>query len=690
MSKITPIQESFSGGEVSPKMLGRVSSDGYQAGLATMENFIADAHGPAVRREGSRYITKVAGNDGRIFFFTINDQAGYLFVLLNLRLVPVTFEGLPLAQNYVTNPRFRDGNTGWTEDSDRATVTFSPDLLTMANDDHGLAYSMVGQEVTVPAAGDFTVAIGELSGESYNVYVGTAIGDGSYATFMNVTGTESSLVTLPGTTAWVTVENAVQDQVNQFTAITLVDETLQTDITTPWLEAELADVHVAVAPGGNIVYFMHPNHPVQKMVYVYVSDSFVFSEVVFTAPPAEWTGASHPRTGVFHEGRFWLGGTPNQPQTFWGSKSNDYENFTQGALADDSLQFSIAKLGGIRWMASTKNLLIGTSNGEHIVTSVEGVITPGDIQITQQSAYGSKGIQPAIVGDQVFYISPDGRKVRAMQYEWTADNWLSKDLTFFSEHITESGIRHIDWSQNPDNQFTCTLTAGTTASLTYERGKEIYGWHRHNFGDRVLDTSSGPIEGTDIVAMLVQRVPGEMYIEVESFNFNNYLDSWHFGIVDPDGITITDLDHLEGREVGVLTDGAVHPNKTVTAGAITLDWPVDPDTGDVVVGLPFTSTMKTLPFDGGVRTGSSQPYKKHYNKIYVSLLESALPVINGHRQPTRHPSTPMDTREPDTSVNSMIVELGWDRTAQITIEQDLPLPCTVISISGEINQEMLR
>lgn len=686
--KITPLQSSFSSGEISPKLLGRTDAAGYQSGLAVMNNFMADSRGPSVRRGGTRFLAEIDGNDGRIFAFVINESLGYLLVLTDLLLTPYTQGGVTTAVNYVLNPRFRDGSTNWVIDDDggKADIDFSPDLLLMANENKNGASCMVGQEITVPSSGTYKVAVEEVLGEAYTVTVGTSLGDDSYGRFSsNIGGIVNEQVDIPSTTAWVSVINSIKNVTVGFTLISTIGTVAATDFVTPWKESELKDIHIIVSSGGREAYLTHPNHPPQKVVYNYDLDSFLFAEVVFTDPPAQWTGTNWPRTGVFHEGRLWLAGTPEEPQTLWASKSNDYENFTLGPLADESLVFTVAKQGDIRWIQSTKNLLIGTTTGEHIVTSVEGVITPGDIQVTQQSAYGSKGLQAVLVGDQVFYISSDGRKVRAMQYEWAADNWLSNDLTFFSEQITKAGIRHIAWAQNPDNLFMCVLEDGTSALLTYERGEEIYGWSRHDFGGKVLDFAVGNSRGADVKFALVQRVDGTMYIEDFPVLNNIHMDSWMLETLNEKGSAVAGLGHLEGETVQVLADGAVHPEKVVTGGEITLDWPAT----EVYVGLPFVSTMVTLPFDKGSQGGSGQTHMKRYNKLFVTLLDSSKPLINGERQPERYPSTLMDTREPDRTERSSVAELGWTRDATITVVQDLPLPCTVISFAGELAQEIL-
>ena len=81
---------------------------------------------------------------------------------------------------------------------------------------------------------------------------------------------------------------------------------------------------------------------------------------------------------------------------------------------------------------------------------------------------------------------------------------------------------------------------------------------------------------------------------------------------------ISGLDHLEGEEVTVLVDGAVHPNRTVSAGAINLQV-----AGSVVnVGLPYTATIKTMPIEAGAADGTAQGKQMRINNIVIKMHET--------------------------------------------------------------------
>ncbi len=692
--KILPIQQSFSAGEITPKMHGRSDTDGYAAGVATMLNMVADSRGPAVSRKGTYFVDSYSGQQGRIETVQINAALFFSLIFLQLKLVISTPAGELPAEQHILNPFFSDGASDWTADTSgsNSSVTFSQTDCSLVCGQSAPDYSRVDQNFTVsdPTV-EHILSVASTFGEDPTellITVGTT--QGASDIYSGATSQQVFNVPVtPGsgnTDLWIRIENTESDtdvSLHKIMFYSPVDGPIE--FVTPWPENEVEALHLVAAPGGKSLYFFHPSYATQKLVYDPDTASFSFAAVTFLNASSTWTGSNWPGTGTFFEGRLWAGGTPDDPETFWGSKSGIPEDFDVGdsSAADDALEFTLAQYGRIEWMNGFKNLVIGTENGEHIVTSDAGVITPSDVQVTQQSSYGSNSVQPTQVGDQIFYISSDSRKIRAMNYEWQADNWLSKDLTFTSDHITLSGIRDIAWAQNPDNLFWCVLNDGTLACLTYERGNNIFGWHRHDTQGEIVSMSVGSFQGTSLVSLLVRRADNTLYHE--SFFPPVELDSAITVTLAPATTTVTGLDHLDGYTCQVIADGAVHPDAVVASGTIELQT----EASQVTVGLKYEPTVVTLPFDKGDRAGSGMGRQKHWNKIFVRTLDSAKPKINGTRPPSRSPSTPMGTMEPLSSEDIIVHALGRDRYAQVTIVQDLPLPLTVLAIFGEIAQEKL-
>ncbi len=75
--------------------------------------------------------------------------------------------------------------------------------------------------------------------------------------------------------------------------------------------------------------------------------------------------------------------------------------------------------------------------------------------------------------------------------------------------------------------------------------------------------------------------------------------------------TVRGLWHLEGAEVGVVTDGGVHPNKTVTNGEITLDYPAR----YVIVGYKYLGFCRSLDLEFGSPLGVAQGRLRNIHKL---------------------------------------------------------------------------
>jgi len=83
-------------------------------------------------------------------------------------------------------------------------------------------------------------------------------------------------------------------------------------------------------------------------------------------------------------------------------------------------------------------------------------------------------------------------------------------------------------------------------------------------------------------------------------------------------LTVTEiggLGHLEGEEIGVLTDGGVHPNETVADGGVTLDYP----SRYVILGLRYTGIGRSLDQEVTGVPGTIQARRRSAEQMFVKL-----------------------------------------------------------------------
>ena len=81
MTKLLPIFDSWSAGEVTPRIHNRFGSEAFQQGADTVRNMIATSHGPVERRFGTRFTAQVTAEGGRIVPFYVSQSTGFIITL---------------------------------------------------------------------------------------------------------------------------------------------------------------------------------------------------------------------------------------------------------------------------------------------------------------------------------------------------------------------------------------------------------------------------------------------------------------------------------------------------------------------------------------------------------------------------------------------------------------------------------
>jgi len=163
-----------------------------------------------------------------------------------------------------------------------------------------------------------------------------------------------------------------------------------------------------------------------------------------------------------------------------------------------------------------------------------------------------------------------------------------------------------------------------------------------------------------------------------SFNFLDSALSYSGSAVT----NISGLSHLEGQVVSILADGATHPNKTVSSGAITLDRSAK----NVKVGLAFTSLLQTMRLDAGSQDGTSQGKTKRIYDITVRMFETIGIEVGPNlddmeRIPFRTSANLMDEGIPPFTGDKEVEFRGnYETDGFIFVRQTQPLPFTILSL----------
>ena len=540
MAKVNFAFSNFTAGELSPRLGGRTDLAKYYNGCNVMENFLVHPHGGASRRPGTRYVAdcKSSAAKSRLINFQFNVEQAYILEFFNngfriykdggqvesgspAAAVEVTttyttaqIPDLKFAQSadvmYIVHSSHpvrkisRTSHTAWTItdvvfargpflDANTTTTTMT------ANARSGSSITITASSVTgVNSGNGFTAAvdIGRFIKLHHGYAKVTAVGSTTSVTAtalendnfieeIEPTYASNTIGFVEGDPSSTGLEHndRITDSAKQFVeqgfekGMTITATNASTSANnTDYLLVAVTEDTLLLAPSDDCV--TEAASATITLVGKLVADT-------------SWAlGAFHltnfPSAVAFYEQRLVLAATNNQPQTLFFSVGADFENFTGGTNADSSLTYTIGsnQVNVIRYLSSSRSLLVGTSGGEFAVRASgnDEPLTPTNSQIKQQSAYGSANVQPVQVGNAVLFLQRAYRKIRELTYNYDSDSYVAPDLTILSEHITEGGLSEMAYQQEPDNIVWAVRDDGVLIGMTYRREEQVVAWHRHVIG----------------------------------------------------------------------------------------------------------------------------------------------------------------------------------------------------------------
>lgn len=445
--------------------------------------------------------------------------------------------------------------------------------------------------------------------------------------------------------------------------------------------------------------------------------------------------AHYPAAVAFHMERLYFGGGLYTPQTVQGSRPGDFPVFSptddEDLVTDDmAVMYSLAtdELNSIVWLKSTDSLYIGTIGPEFKLTvSGSDVITPSSFQFQRISNYGSSRVEPQFVGNSIIFSQNSLRTLRELTYNFSTDKYQAQDISILGEHLTAPGLNSFNYQQEPhtiiwatqqvhENQLTGEVerTGGKLVGLTYDKEQNVMAWHRHTLGGKEIEVESvecvfnDTIQQDQVWLSVRRKLNGKLTRTIEvidkDFRMETPLEEMYFvdcGIKynayklkkdDPlYGKTVSHLaglTWLAGETVKVTVDGAMHPDVIVNEDG-TLD--LEDEGKFITVGLYAPAKYQSLYLDpeaGG--TNFAQGHMQNISKAYIRFHRT----MSGKIGPTfkkmeeiqyRTPQDKMDEAIPlFTGEKTLNFPANWDHFAQVCIEQDEPLPMTILAILPEI------
>ncbi|MBI1213956.1 MAG: hypothetical protein GC190_21045 [Alphaproteobacteria bacterium] len=414
----------------------------------------------------------------------------------------------------------------------------------------------------------------------------------------------------------------------------------------------------------------------------------------------------YPAAVTLHEQRLCWANTAQQPYGFWASRAGDYDFYLPGTFDDDPIAYNIAsnQVNAIRWLLSSDNLLLGSLAQEFAAYGggLGDPITPANTRIVPQSSEGSSAAQVERVAGGPVFINRAGRKIFALAYGSDTNGYQALDLTELADHLASTQIfSELAWAKNPASILWVRRSDGSLCSLTFRRDQQIVAWARHPIDGFIESIAVIPSpDGTvDDLWMVVRRtINGATLRSVEylaqPFQPSSPTDKAAMAFMDAalsySGAatsTLSGLAHLEGKTVKVIADSALHADRVVTGGAITLESPAT----QAWVGLPYASRVRALRLEGGAIV-TAQGKTKRVSRLTVRVLNG----LGGHVGPPdesvleelvqRDLADPMDASPPLRSGDFDVqIASDYDTGGQFAIVQSDPLPLDILCVMPQVS-----
>ena len=744
------LQTNLTGGELSPLLAGQLNLQSYYNGLETETNMLSIPQGGAKKRPGMEYLATALGDGRvEPFSFNTEQNYLIVFTNGKMRVlkdgVVVVLSGVPstwvTATSYVNSDHVRDvaGNYDYYCITDHTSgATTEPGVgASWQTYWHRLERSGTTSIVEVPIP--YTLA--QIQVFDYIQSADTIIifhEDVETRVISRTSDTAWTIETAPFTNIWqydfndsssptptsqiqeitfsnsdetgdrfkISLNDILTEEIvyNDFTALR-DDNAISTEnaiqnalLRHPLTSNNPADITVtntSVSPSKFDVTFSGGSAndwDVMAITYIYTTASSVVSTATITQAGTArtedtWsTTRGWPRTGTFHEGRLWIGGSKSRPNVVWGSYVNDFFNFDRGRSFDnESIEATLDtdQLNAVNAIFSNRSLQVFTTGGEFYEN--DSPITPENVSFKPQTNMGAKRVRPVTIDGVTLFVQETGKSI--IQFLYLDENQANQasSISFMSEHLIKNPVQMAvrrGTSGEDANYVFINNDDGTLVVFNTMVTQEVAGfseWQTAQDSSSSSSIKSIAVVDKELYTLVEREIDGSTVYLIEKETSDCFLDS--SVTVSGASATISGLDHLEGETVVAMADNAYMGEFTVSSGSITLP---RASVSTRSAGLFYAPTLKTMPLNVPLQNGPNAYLKKKISRCGISLYQSNGVIVNGERFYDKTIAVnQFDAPEPLTGIYRKYI-LGWSLETQITITQDKPYNLLVRNIGMEI------
>lgn len=626
------LQNTFTGGEISQALRARIDLSKYNQSCKLMRNFIVRAEGGAEKRAGFYFLNELPG-EAVLIPFVFNSTQTYCLAFGEKWVMVANHDGLLLAPN---GSPYKIFSPYTLEQAKQISFEQSADVIFIAV--HGVKpykLSRYGNLDWRFEALDFMPTIAAPSSIT--------------ATFVNEAKDSSGAITPAQRSTPYTYYVTALDEIGKEGNAVKLASPISGPASNNWNGGDYIKLDWSAVSGateyrvykssfgGNpgliatvgALTFNDMNHSPS------ISEGLPeFSNLFETEDDDGNIVYDYPGVVGIYAQRLIFASTPNRPQTIWMSKAGDYQNFAKYTpLAEDSpIEKTLAnrQMTMGKWMVELIELVFGTDSSEIGISGTSAtVVTDSSISAsarrdgTAKSYCGSSLNRALPVLQQVLFIDSSGERVRSLSYS-EYEHYMISDLSALAEHLFKEQSL-IDWTyqKNPNSIIWCVRNDGILLALTYIAEHQVIAWSQHRTeGDFKSICSIPNGYDFDLFTLVVrdERFFLERYSHnnlVHDYTGSNFVDS----ALTYRGVPVSELyglEHLEGKFVSIWIDGAIHPQRQVLNGKVSLDY-----SGEIItVGLPFIAELETMPIELNIQGQASISLKKQINKVLLKLDKS--------------------------------------------------------------------
>ena len=660
--KIRIPQNNFERGEISPSMTMRTDLNTYVQGAEEVRDLFLLAEGGVKRRAGSSYVGTLNGTPNlsnrlemRLEPFMFSDDERYIMAFSNARLEIYRINASTGALSALTalTADTSSASLPWTTARlERLTITQNADVMFVAHPD------FMVRKITRTSATAFAV--------STFAFDATTADDEKYQPYFSF---QASGVTLTP----------------QATSGTGKTMTTSADY---WNSS-----HV-----GTIIRYAGNEILITGYTSATVVTGTIRKTLSATTATTNWDEASfsayrgYPQSITFHEDRLWFGGTTNQPDAIWSSKTSEYFNFDVGSAGDsDSIQMTInvGEFNNIRHLTANRDLQIFTSTSElYIPSFADKGLTPTNAQIRRQTPYGASYVKPLAFDGATIYVQKTGKSVREFLFSDKESAYVSTPLSLISSHLISSPTQMASVKgafDRPEQYAFVVNDDGTMAVFHSIRNEEKAGWAKWSTTGRYHSVCA--IDDRVFVATVRDLGSGTNSYVLEELKTTVRLDcsSTYTATSSNNGIFTTTTPFANNASLAVIEGDNYIGTFTMASSVVNVSAVKLINSAEI--GYSFTSSLKSLPVDAQVQGGPLTGEPRAITRVNLDLLSTLSVSVNS--QPLIIQGVTDTVTSSEMGFNAFTGKkefrlLGYSRDPRVEITQTAPLDLQINGMIVEV------